>query len=198
MAKRAKKPKDTNPYDENGVWKEKKTQIKGAIRRVFRLSPQMKEVLAEARVELPPALKKDGTPGKKNQVRYRCAICKNLYPQKWVQVDHIEPVVFLWRNESEMTIDELADRIICNKENLQVVCSTPLKFLTKGLQSCHRKKTNEENFIRDGLKKFPETERPLLVDAVRAEYAAYLSEKIRLEEEKQKRKLEKLLKNKKK
>lgn len=199
MSKKEKKPKkDTNPYDENGVWKEKKTRIKGAIRRVFRLSPQMKEVLEEARVELPPALKKDGTPGKKNQVRYRCALCSGLFSKKWVQVDHIEPVVFLWRSESDMTVDELADRIICHKSNLQVVCSTPLAFLPKGAQSCHRKKTNEENFIREELMKFPESERPFLVEQARGAYASYLAEKTRVEEEKLQRKLDRLNKKKKK
>lgn len=151
----AKKLKKEKPlYDSNGRWVEERGRIKGAIRRTFRLSPQMKEVLQAARVELPPALKKDGDPGKKNQVRYRCACCKNLFPQKFVQVDHIEPVVPLWKPEASLTYDEIARGVFCSKANLQVVCSTPIKF-NGGNSSCHRLKTNEENFIRDNLQKIP-------------------------------------------
>lgn len=150
---KVKKPKKEKPlYDENGRWVEERGRIKGAIRRTFRLSPQMKEVLQAARVELPPALKKDGEPGKKNQVRYRCSCCGNLFPQKWVQVDHIMPVVPLWKLEAQMTYDEIARGVFCDKGNLQVVCSTPIK-LNNGNPSCHRLKTNEENFIRDELQK---------------------------------------------
>lgn len=148
----AKKP--TRLYDENGRWVEERGRIKGAIRRTFRLHPAMREVLDAARVELPPALKKDGTPGKKNQVRFRCAMCQELHPSKWVQVDHIVPAIRLHRKESDTSYDEMVRGIFCRKENLQVLCSTPLKFLPKGKQSCHRIKTNEENFIRDKWQTF--------------------------------------------
>jgi hypothetical protein len=113
----------------------------------------MREVLQRARVELPPALKKDGTPGVRNQVRYRCAGCGELHPQKWVQVDHIKPAVPLGVREEDMTPTELVAGIFCPQENLQVLCSTPLKFLPKGSRSCHAKKTNEENYIRKNMGK---------------------------------------------
>lgn len=140
-------PKVKNEYDENGRWIQERNRIKGAMRRAFRLSPQMKEVLQEARVELPPALKKDGTPGKRPQVRYKCAICKELFPRKYIQVDHIEPVVPLTKSEANMSYDELADNIFCPKSGLQVVCSTPMKY-NDGMPSCHKKKTDEENYVR--------------------------------------------------
>lgn len=179
MAKKPKAPK--KEYDENGEWVMKKPLIKGAIRRVFRQSPQMKEVLDSARVELPPKIKKDGEPGKKNQVRYACAICSGLFPKKFVQVDHIEPVVPLWLNEASMSIDELANRIICRKDNLQVVCSTPKKYLEKGARlSCHSLKTNEENFIRGYLSQKPSEERIFLIEEGRKEYLRYVKD---LEEE---------------
>ena len=144
-----KKGKEVRLYDENGLWVEERGRVKGALRRTFRLHPAPREILNAARVELPPALKKDGTPGKKNQVRYRCAICQELYPQKWVQVDHIVPAIRLYRKESDISYDEMVRGIFCKKENLQVLCSTPKKFLSGGAESCHRIKTNEENFIRD-------------------------------------------------
>ena len=146
MAKKA----DKSEYDENGRWIQERNRIKGAIRRVFRLFPQMKDVLSAARVELPPALKKNGEPGKRNQIRFKCAECGGLFSRKNVQVDHIEPVVPLHKTEADMTYDEIVRGICCNKENLQVVCSTPLKR-SGGIPSCHKKKTDEENFIRKKL-----------------------------------------------
>ena len=142
--------KEKSLYDANGRWVEERGRIKGAIRRAFRLSPQMKEILQKARVELPPALKKDGEPGKKNQVRYRCAICGQLFSQKNVQVDHIEPVISLWKRESAMSYDDIVRGVFCKLDNLQVVCSTPMKR-NNGIPSCHKLKTDEENYIRDRL-----------------------------------------------
>lgn len=146
MASKKEKPL----YDSNGRWVEERGRIKGAIRRAFRLSPQMKEVLKKARVELPPALKKDGEPGKKNQVRYTCAICGQLFSQKNVQVDHIEPVVPLWKKESAMSYDDIVRGVFCKLDNLQVICSTPMKR-NNGMPSCHKIKTDEENYVRDRL-----------------------------------------------
>ena len=183
--------KEKSLYDANGRWVEERGRVKGAIRRTFRLAPQMKEVLQKARVELPPALKKDGEPGKKNQVRYTCAVCKNLFPQKWVQVDHIEPVVPLWKPEAEMTYDELVRGVFCAVSNLQVVCSTPIK-LNDGKPSCHRIKTNEENFIRDelgkvvNLKDHTGHQIDAMIEKAKAKYQVYLAE----QEEKRRKKLE--------
>lgn len=129
----------------------KKRLIKGGVRRVFRQSIEMRFVLQNARVELPPKTLKDGSVGKKNQVRYRCAVCGGLFSQKDVAVDHIDPVIPLHRSEEEMTIDEMAYRIWCDVYNLQVICNTPLKK-NNGNPSCHKIKTDEENFIRKRLK----------------------------------------------
>ena len=191
--------KEKSPYDANGRWVEERARVKGAIRRVFRLSPQMKEVLQSARVELPPALKKDGTPGARNQVRYRCACCGGLFSQKHVQVDHIEPVVPLWMSEVDMTYDDIVRGVICDKSNLQVVCSTPLK-LNGGKPSCHRLKTNEENFIRDYLAKIGKQNFRIGIhlDEAKAAYQAYLKQKEDERKAKEARKLERLLKKQKK
>lgn len=200
--KKVAKPKNTSPYDANGRWVEERGRIKGAIRRVFRLSPQMKEVLAKARVELPPKTKKDGEPGKKNQVRYRCACCGELFSQKHVQVDHINPVVPLYLREELMSYDSLARGIFCRVENLQVVCSTPKK-LSGGKPSCHSLKTNEENYIRsilsveyqnvgkevfmiqDNIDKWSSDR----IAALKKEYSVHVAEQERLRQEKLQRKL---------
>jgi hypothetical protein len=190
--------KDKSPYDENGRWVEERARIKGAIRRVFRLSPQMKEVLQAARVELPPALKKDGTPGLKKQVRYRCACCGGLFPQKHVQVDHIKPVVPLNMSEDELKYDDIVRGIFCDKSNLQVLCSIPTK-LNGGKPSCHRLKTNKENFIRDYIAKNKEYLKLFTyLEEAEAAYEAYLKQKEEERKAKEARKLERLLKKKKK
>lgn len=150
MSRPKKSKTSTRPtYDENGNWVEEQSQIKGAMRKVFRFSPQMKEATERARVELPPKLKKDGTPGKVNQVFYKCAACGNLFKQADVRVDHIQPVVPLYRKESDMSYDELARGIFCKVDNLQVLCNTKLSKLPKGEKSCHAWKTQKENWIRD-------------------------------------------------
>lgn len=180
-------------YDSNGRWVEERGRIKGAIRRAFRLSPQMREVLQKSRVELPPALKKDGTPGKKNQVRYTCAICGGLFSQKHVQVDHISPVVPLWLNEAEMTYDQIVRGVFCELSNLQVICSTPMKA-NDGKPSCHRIKTNEENFMRDYLDKLDKEVRIQNLDKAKEAYKEYLRLQEIKKKEKEARKQARLLK----
>lgn len=182
----AKKQQDKPLYDEYGHWVEERGRIKGAIRRVFRLSPQMKDVIKAARVELPPALKKDGTPGKRNQVRFRCAICNDLFSQKNIQVDHIDPVVPMWESESRMQFDNwvstIARGIFCKKENLQVVCSTPM-VRNNGNPSCHKLKTDEENYVRRqlakvmNLKDHTGEEIDRFIDDFKIDYQTYLKEK---------------------
>lgn len=165
---------------------EERRTLKGAIRRAFRQSKRMKQVLDAARTELPPALKKDGTPGARNQVRFKCAVCKELYPGKWVNVDHINPVVPLDRNEKDMTPNELVDGIYSDLSNLQVICSTPIKALPKGKKSCHTIKSTEENFIRKGISQNGGT-----VEEWKAKYLEYLDKKEKERLAKEQRKLEK-------
>src|SRR5690606_470958 len=81
---------------------------------------------------------------------YRCAICKGLFPQKFVQVDHLEPVVPLHKQEKDMSYDEIVRGVFCSVAKLQVACSTPLKY-NDNKPSCHKKKTDQENWIRRRL-----------------------------------------------
>lgn len=182
MSKKANK----SQYDSQGRWIEERGRVKGAIRRAFRLSPQMKDTLQKARVELPPAIKKDGTPGKKPVVRYRCASCKDLFSQKHVQVDHIETVVPLWASESSMSRKEwiviIFEGIMCGLNNLQVLCSTPMR-LNGGKPSCHKQKTDEEMFVRRELSKVINIkdhsgeEISILIEEARLKYSQYVQER---------------------
>lgn len=208
----AKKKQDKKIYDENGNWVEERNRWIGAIRRCFRVHPMLKEVLQEARVELPPKTLKNGSKGKKNQIRYKCKVCGELFSQKHIQVDHKDPVVFLYLRNSEMLLDTIARRIFCKKDNLQVLCSTPLKLLPKGSKSCHAVKTQEENFLRDKWEKkwmelnicdiiqkeeFYQQQGTELENVWKKEYQDYLDEKSRLQKEKELRRQQRLLKKKK-
>ena len=177
MARKSKSKKDKPLYDENGKWVDQDSRILSGIRRAYRLSPQMQETLAAARVELPPENLKNGKPGKRVRVRFRCAMCGGLFSSKNVQVDHIEPATPLGKTIKEMTWDEVADGIFCGIDNLQVLCSTP-KNKNNGLPSCHANKSAEENWIR---KKLATGEYdPLMVNRIevlKEEYRQYLIER---------------------
>ena len=146
----SKKKKDKPLYDENGKWVDQDSRILSGIRRAYRLSPQMQEVLKAARVELPPLPLKNGKPGKRVRVRFRCAVCEGLFSSKNVQVDHCDPATPLDKSVIDMTWDEVVDGIFCGVDNLQVLCSTPMKR-NNGLPSCHAKKSARENWIRKQL-----------------------------------------------
>ena len=176
--------------------------IKGKIRQAFRQSERFKACLDAARVELPPALKKDGTPGKRNQVRYKCAHCGELFQQANVSVDHINPVIPFWKKEPNVELAEVIDGIYCDPSNLQVLCSTPMKNLPKGQRSCHAIKTNRENYIRDAFfERGPVNSieldlRSKIIEQYSAEYDTYLLDKQKKEDEKAERKRLKELKKK--
>jgi hypothetical protein len=176
----------------NDLTDEERRVIKGALRRAFRQSPRMRDVLKDARVELPPALKKDGTPGARPQVRFKCNICGELFPGKWIAVDHINPVVPLDRKEKDMTPNELVDGIFSDKSNLQPLCVTPIKFLPKGQKSCHALKTAEENFVRKGI-----SEKGGSVEEWKSKYKDYVKQKEKEKAEKELKKQQRLQKKKK-
>jgi 5-methylcytosine-specific restriction endonuclease McrA len=66
---------------------------------------------------------------------YTCAHCKEEYPSKDVEVDHISPVVDV--ETGFIDWNTFIDRLFCPKENLQVLCKV-----------CHRQKTKEERGVR--------------------------------------------------
>jgi len=178
VVKKTKQQKKDKPlYDENGKWVDQDSRVLSGIRRAYRLSPQMQEALKAARVELSPLLLKNGKSGKRVRVRFKCAACGELFSSKNVQVDHIEPATPLGKTIKEMTWDEVVDGIFCIADNLQVLCSTPIKK-NGGLPSCHAKKSAEENWIRKKLATGDYD--PLMVNRIEVlkdKYQVYLIEK---------------------
>lgn len=69
---------------------------------------------------------------------YRCAGCNGDYAARFVQVDHIDPVIPL---TGFVSWDDVINRMFCEKENLQVLCKT-----------CHDAKTSEERLLAKQLK----------------------------------------------
>lgn len=65
---------------------------------------------------------------------YECAICREQFPAKEVQVDHVHPIV-----PTEGTVDWniVIENVLCEIEGLQVLC-----------KECHSKKSKEENAER--------------------------------------------------
>ena len=70
---------------------------------------------------------------------FKCAQCAGEFPASKVQVDHIAPII-------DPTIgftswDDVVDAMFCEKENLQVLCT-----------SCHKEKTAAERKQLKGKK----------------------------------------------
>lgn len=103
-----------------------KAFIVSALRAASRRWPPKYETLQEAYVG---QLTNPKT--KRVSKHYKCKACKEIYPGKEVQVDHIEPVVST--TDGFTTWDAFIQRLFCEKSGLQVLCS-----------QCHSIKTQKE------------------------------------------------------
>ena len=101
--------------------------ITNALRAATRKWPPKYETLNDAKTE-----KKINPKTKRLGQHYLCNACGNDFPLREVQVDHIEPVVD--PSTGFQSWDVFIDRLFCDRDNLQVLCTT-----------CHKLKTSEEN-----------------------------------------------------
>jgi len=199
-SKKAKKEKPL--YDAEGNWVEEKTRVIGAIRRLFRQSPQFKEVHEESRVEV-PRYNKDGKLSKKPHVKRTCQVCGEFFSSTNIAIDHIEPMVPLYLTNEDLDYNEIVKNIICKKSNLQRICNPKKGTKPKFLEFCHQKKGHLESFIRNKWKGYFEengitkrSEKDIafsqvgsnMEDGWKKEYPVYLEAKIKELEEKEKRK----------
>lgn len=78
----------------------------------------------------------------------RCASCGELFLEKELEVDHIEPIVSIGKTmylcsrddfdpEIHTCLAEVAEKLFCEVDGLQVLCST-----------CHKSKSSEERQAR--------------------------------------------------
>jgi len=119
--------------------------ILGALRRLFRRWPPYITIKNENKKEYFVKSKK-GKPMRR--VGYICNICGKLTPNKDCAVDHKIPCVC--PNEGFVNLDKYAERLFCEKGNLQILC-----------KKCHDIKSKEENKQRriSREKKKPRTEK---------------------------------------
>lgn len=114
--------------------------IINTLRRASYRWPCRIEAFYQARVELPPLPKKDGSPGLKKRIMYKCAECKQLFTRKKVCADHIVPVV---GPEGFTTWSNYVPRMFCPTSNFQILCK----------DVCHKVKSNLEQTSRRNFKK---------------------------------------------
>ena len=69
-------------------------------------------------------------PLKRQKFEYQCNQCKNWFPDKEINVDHIIPAGTL---RSAKDLPGFVERLFCEIDNLQVLCNV-----------CHNKKTQDE------------------------------------------------------
>lgn len=132
MAKASRKRTKWN----GGNWTEGRYRafITSTLRAGARRWPPKYETLNEAKTE-----KKVNVKTGKMAQHYRCAACQQEFTQKDMEVDHIKPVVD--PIDGFKSWDEFIDRLFCEKENLQALCST-----------CHKSKSKQEKEIRKNNK----------------------------------------------
>jgi 5-methylcytosine-specific restriction endonuclease McrA len=119
--------------------------IIAGMRRVWHRHPTRLAVLKAAEIRT-KQVKKDGTLSTRPLVFYTCAQCGNLGKSqesaeyKKIAVDHISPIIPI--NGTQLTLDQIAERMFCDVSGCQVLCS-----------ACHHTKTQIENQTRREARK---------------------------------------------
>ena len=111
----------------NGEWTpaRRKAFIVSVLRSGTRKYPPKYLTLSSAKTD-----KKVNTKTNRIAQHFLCAECRNDFPAKEVQVDHINPVVGV---NGFTTWDSYIENLFCDEENLQVLCL-----------ECHGRKTKLE------------------------------------------------------
>ena len=107
--------------------------IKGSLRTASVRWPPRYETLNGAFVE-----RKVNVKTGKLAKHFKCAKCGEDFPQKDVEVNHINPVVPV---EGFDSWDSVIERMFCEKEGLELLC-----------KPCHKETTAEENQLRKKYK----------------------------------------------
>jgi 5-methylcytosine-specific restriction endonuclease McrA len=97
------------------------------IRSALRQKSRWWKPIAQAKQA---AKRKYKGPNKRQKFEYLCNVCKQYFPDKEINVDHIVPAGTL---RCANDLPGFVERLFCEVNNLQVLCST-----------CHNKKTQDE------------------------------------------------------
>lgn len=117
-----------------GLWTEARffSFLRSALRKASSRWPVKYHVKDQARRNKPK-----GKAGR-HKFEYQCAYCTKWYAEKDIAIDHIVPAGSL---KSFQDLPEFAERLFCEADGLQVLCS-----------KCHAVKTNSEREERKNAK----------------------------------------------
>lgn len=116
----------TPEYKKSGITQAAfKAMIKNSLRNKSRFWKPKQQAKKDAFIGM-RINKKSGRKAK----HYRCAICGEAFPDKHIELDHIEPVV---GEKGFQTWDIYIDRMFCDADGYQCLC-----------KECHLHKTNKE------------------------------------------------------
>lgn len=116
---RVVKTRNAGTMTESGFW--------SFIRSGLRQKSRWWKPITQCKLQAKRAYK---GPNKRQKFEYQCASCKNWFPEKQINVDHICPAGSL---NSAQDLPGFVERLFCEQDNLQVLCS-----------ECHNIKTQNE------------------------------------------------------
>ncbi len=116
---RAPKTRNSGTMTESAFW----SFIRSALRQKSRYWKPISEAKVNARRPYKGPLKRQ-------KFEYQCNHCKDWFPEKKINVDHICPAGSL---NSAQNLPDFIERLFCEVDNLQVLCET-----------CHNAKTKSE------------------------------------------------------
>lgn len=102
------KPRNAGTMTESAFW--------SFIRSTLRQKSRWWKPVSLAREK---AKRKYEGPNKRQKYEYQCNVCKNWYPAKEINVDHIVPAGNLRCSED---LPGFVERLFCEIDNLQVLC----------------------------------------------------------------------------
>lgn len=113
------KPRNAGTMTESAFW--------SFIRSALRQKSRWWKPITECKLKAKRVYK---GPNKRQKFEYQCKTCKNWFPEKQINVDHIVPAGSLNCAED---LPGFVNRLFCEQENLQVLCT-----------ECHNEKTKLE------------------------------------------------------
>ena len=117
--KGVEKTRNSNTMTESAFW----SFIRSALRQKSRWWKPISAAKAKAK-------RKYKGPNKRQKFEYQCNQCKEWFPDKQINVDHIVPAGTL---RCANDLPGFVERLFCEVDNLQVLCS-----------KCHDLKTKSE------------------------------------------------------
>ena len=124
----------------SGKWTEAKFNsfVKSALRAASRKWPPKYETLNEAFVG-----KKINPASGREAKMFICASCVGEFPASKIQIDHIEPIINPTLGFTNW--DDVVNRMFCEKENLQCLCTDCHKIKTAAEKAAASKRKKDGN-----------------------------------------------------